>query len=113
MKWVLVIGLFILGLVLIWLGVRTGRKIKEKGVKMYIFERAYGPVVEEYPCHILGTSEWAPQTNYIFDFSRYEDIGIIGFILQSPNVNQGEEETVGLVPNQTVYKFEDGTMLWV
>ena len=45
-----------------------------------------------------------------FDFSKWETHNIIGETITAPNI---EEENFGIIPDVTLYKFEEGLCYWL
>ena len=66
---------------------------------------------EEYP-HVTMMVHLIPgeTKSAYFDFSKWETHNIIGEIVTTPSV---KEEDIGIVPNVTLYKFEEGLCYWL
>lgn len=64
---------------------------------------------EKYPCTVFITSQEVAGDGLIYDFSRYKDKGIIGIIT---NTKVSGEDGWMVLPNQVVYKMEDGFYAW-
>lgn len=78
-------------------------------------EIVFGPVEETFEdATLLITEQYSPEKVMIYDFSKWEDSKIIGVIAMHEEVPQNEEEErMSIVPNQTVCRFKDGTILWI
>lgn len=78
-------------------------------------EIVFGPVEETFEdATLLITEQYSPEKFMIYDFSKWEDDKIIGVIAMHEEVSQNEEEErMSIVPNQTVCRFKDGTILWI
>lgn len=79
-------------------------------------EICFGPVEERFEgATLLLLEQYAPEQAMIYDFSKWEDSKIIGVTAMHKDVkvNEDGDERLGIVPNQTVCRFKDGTVLWV
>lgn len=78
-------------------------------------EIVFGPVEETFKdATLLVTEQYSPEKVMIYDFSKWEDNKIIGVTTMHEEVSQNkEEERMSIVPNQTVCRFKDGTILWI
>lgn len=79
-------------------------------------ELCFGPVVEKFEgATLLLLEQYAPEQTMVYDFSKWEDSKIIGVTAmhKDAQLNEDGEERMGIVPNQTICKFKDGTILWV
>lgn len=78
-------------------------------------EIVFGPVEETFKdATLLVTEQYSPEKVMIYDFSKWEDDKIIGVTAMHEEVSQNEEEErMSIVPNQTVCRFKDGTILWI
>ena len=76
-------------------------------------EMCFGPVEEKFEgATLLLLEQYAPEQTMIYDFSKWEDNKIIGVTAMHKNA-KADNERFGIVPNQTVCRFKDGTVLWV
>lgn len=76
-------------------------------------EMCFGPVEEKFEgATLLLLEQYAPEQTMIYDFSKWEDSKIIGVTAMHKDVKI-DDECLGIVPNQTVCRFKDGTVLWV
>lgn len=76
-------------------------------------EICFGPVVEKFEnATLLLFEQYALEQTTIYDFSKWEDSKIIGITAMHKDVKI-DDERLGIVPNQTVCRFKDGTVLWV
>lgn len=117
MNWVAILIIVVACLVITTVYAHNRKfSIKEKS-SLALAKIVHGDVIETIPCHLLVAEEYSETTNYVFDFSRYEDYEIIGMILQHPKGTPRDEDgnlnRVGFCPNTKIRKFEDGTLLWV
>lgn len=79
-------------------------------------EMCFGPVEERFEgATLLLLEQYAPEQTMIYDFSKWEDSKIISVTAMHKDVKIDEDgdERLGIVPNQTVCRFKDGTVLWV
>lgn len=79
-------------------------------------EMCFGPVEERFEgATLLLLEQYAPEQTMIYDFSKWEDSKIIGVTAMHKDVKVDEDGNgrLGIVPNQTVCRFKDGTVLWV
>lgn len=79
-------------------------------------EMCFGPVEEKFEgATLLLLEQYAPEQAMIYDFSKWEDSKIIGVTAMHKDVKVDEDGDgrLGIVPNQTVCRFKDGTVLWV
>ena len=79
-------------------------------------EMCFGPVEERFEgATLLLLEQYAPEQTMIYDFSKWEDSKIIGVTAMHKDVKVDEDGDgrLGIVPNQTVCRFKDGTVLWV
>lgn len=79
-------------------------------------EMCFGPVEERFEgATLLLLEQYAPEQTMIYDFSKWEDSKIIGVTAMHKDVkvNENGDGRLGIVPNQTVCRFKDGTVLWV
>lgn len=79
-------------------------------------EMCFGPVEERFEgATLLLLEQYAPEQTMIYDFSKWEDSKIIGVTAMHKDVKVDEngDGRLGIVPNQTVCRFKDGTVLWV
>lgn len=79
-------------------------------------EMCFGPVEERFEgATLLLLEQYAPEQAMIYDFSKWEDSKIIGVTAMHKDVKVDEDGDgrLGIVPNQTVCRFKDGTVLWV
>lgn len=79
-------------------------------------ELCFGPVEEKFEgATLLLLEQYAQEQTMIYDFSKWEDSKIIGVTVMHKDVkpNEDDEDRMGIVPNQTVCRFKDGTVLWV
>lgn len=79
-------------------------------------ELCFGPVEERFEgATLLLLEQYAPEQTMIYDFSKWEDSKIIGVTAMHKDVKVDEDGNgrLGIVPNQTVCRFKDGTVLWV
>lgn len=76
-------------------------------------EMCFGPIEEKFEgATLLLLEQYAQEQAMIYDFSKWEDNKIIGVTAMHKDVKI-DDERLGIVPNQTVCKFKDGTVLWV
>lgn len=76
-------------------------------------EICFGPVEERFEgATLLLLEQYAPEQTTIYDFSKWKDSKIIGITAMHKDVKI-DDERLGIVPNQTVCRFKDGTVLWV
>ena len=79
-------------------------------------EICFGPVEEKFEgATLLLLEQYAPEQTMIYDFSKWKDSKIIGVTAMHKDVKVDEDGDgrLGIVPNQTVCRFKDGTVLWV
>ena len=79
-------------------------------------ELCFGPVEERFEgATLLLLEQYAPEQTMIYDFSKWKDSKIIGVTAMHKDVKVDEDGDgrLGIVPNQTVCRFKDGTVLWV
>lgn len=79
-------------------------------------EICFGSVEEKFEgATLLLLEQYAPEQTMIYDFSKWKDSKIIGVTAMHKDVKVDEDgdERLGIVPNQTVCRFKDGTVLWV
>lgn len=79
-------------------------------------ELCFGPVEERFEgATLLLLEQYAPEQTTIYDFSKWQDSKIIGVTVMHKDVdiNEDNDGRLGIVPNQTVCRFKDGTVLWV
>lgn len=77
-------------------------------------ELCFGPVEERFEnATLLLLEQYAPEQAMIYDFSKWEDNKIIGVTAMHKDVKTDEDDRVGIVPNQTICRFKDGTLLWL
>lgn len=79
-------------------------------------EMCFGPVEEKFEgATLLLLEQYAPEQAMIYDFSKWKDSKIIGVTAMHKDVKVDEDGDgrLGIVPNQTVCRFKDGTVLWV
>lgn len=79
-------------------------------------EMCFGPVEEKFEgATLLLLEQYAPEQAMIYDFSKWEDSKIIGVtaMYKDVKVDEDGDGRLGIVPNQTVCRFKDGTVLWV
>lgn len=79
-------------------------------------EMCFGPIEERFEgATLLLLEQYAPEQTMIYDFSKWEDSKIIGVTAMHKDVKVDEDGDgrLGIVPNQTVCRFKDGTVLWV
>ena len=79
-------------------------------------ELCFGPVEERFEgATLLLLEQYAPEQTTIYDFSKWQDNKIIGVTVMHKDVDIDEDNDgrLGIVPNQTVCRFKDGTVLWV
>ena len=79
-------------------------------------ELCFGPVEEKFEgATLLLLEQYAPEQTVIYDFSKWENSKIIGVTMKHKDVKHDEDDEshLGIVPNQTVCRFKDGTVLWV
>lgn len=79
-------------------------------------ELCFGPVVKKFEgATLLLLEQYAPEQTMVYDFSKWEDSKIIGVTAMHKDAkpDKNGEERMGIVPNQTICKFKDGTVLWV
>ena len=116
-------GLFILAFNIIF-EIWVHRKIKEidgfdldePNDFLKAAEMCFGPVEERFEgATLLLLEQYAPEQTMIYDFSKWKDSKIIGVTAMHKDVKIDEDgdERLGIVPNQTVCRFKDGTVLWV
>lgn len=67
-----------------------------------------------YNCNLILTeNNNAGFDGSVYDFSRYEEMNIIGLINCKNNKSEDEDEIkIALLPNQKVYKMKDGSFQW-
>ena len=83
----------------------------------YYFDKE---VEEKFPCSLLlSVKEGADFNGSVFDFSQYEETGVIGLTEFRKEITSGktfEEEDgelkVAVLPNQIVCKMKDGSHQW-
>ena len=76
-------------------------------------EMCFGPVEEKFEgATLLLLEQYAPEQTMIYDFSKWEDSKIIGVTAMHKDAKV-DDERFGIVPNQIVCRFKDGTVLWV
>ena len=76
-------------------------------------ELCFGPMVEKFEnATLLLLEQYAPEQAIVYDFSKWESDKIIGVTAMHKDI-KFEEDRISVVPNQTVCKFKDGTILWV
>lgn len=116
-------GLFILAFNIIF-EIWVRRKLKE--MKNFDLDKpndflkaaklCFGPVEERFEgATLLLLEQYAPEQTMIYDFSKWKDNKIIGVTTMHKDVKVDEDGDgrLGIVPNQTVCRFKDGTVLWV
>jgi hypothetical protein len=80
-------------------------------------EICYGKIQEVFDdVTLLIVEQYAPNgQTMIYDFSRYEDLKVVGLTAMHNGVKEedNEEGRTAIVPHQKICRFEDGTLLWV
>ena len=79
-------------------------------------ELCFGPAEERFEgATLLLLEQYAPEQTIIYDFSKWESSKIIGVTMMHKDAKNDEDDEgrLGIVPNQTVCRFKDGTVLWL
>lgn len=112
MKNIIIISLILIiaaGALFVW-GIMKASFKALTGPRAALLEMIFGKVVETYDNVLLVVQEIPGiSNNIIYDFSLYEEKRVVGMIYCRPECT--EEKEPGILPNMTLRRYADGTVL--